>query len=217
MLVQRFEAVGNSRSWECNSSLQRIHYFRVPCHYINMKPHHYLKPDHMRSASTYSLLCCYGNTPFRRRRFIATFSLLSISSRGHFVASHFVARTLSHQLFRRRDTLLPVILSLGLFATRRFVTGTLRRRKTRMTKKHFNLYIGTWMSIIYGSIIYMYVFNCIYYLLEFILTALFIHTVSVTCIYTYRILKYMYYYTTRNVFAFIGNLLQKWRIIHYLA
>ena len=56
------------------------------------------------------------------------------------------------------------------------------------------------------SIIYMYAFNCIYYSLEFLLTALlFIHTVSVSCLYTYHILECMYYYTTINMFAFIAR------------
>ena len=35
----------------------------------------------------------------------------------------------------------------------------------------------------------IYAFNCIYYSLEFIHNALFIHTVSVTCVYIYGILK----------------------------
>ena len=59
------------------------------------------------------------------------------------------------------------------------------------------------------SIIYMYVLIFIYCSLEFILTALFTHTLSVTCIYTYHILKYMYYFTQSNMFAFISNLQQK--------
>ena len=62
-----------------------------------------------------------------------------------------------------------------------------------MTNKYFKFIIYVYLHecvLIYMASI-IYVVNCIDYALEFIHTALFIHTVSVTCTYTYRILKYV--------------------------
>ena len=65
---------------------------------------------------------------FRRCRFVA-----AVSSRVHFVASHFVAGTLRRQPFRRRDTSSPAVLSRGHFVACRFVAGTLHRWSTKKT------------------------------------------------------------------------------------
>ena len=67
----------------------------------------------------------FSSPPFRRRCFVAAVSSPAISSRGHFVARRFVARTLRRQPFRRGDTSSPAISSLGHFVARRFVAGKL--------------------------------------------------------------------------------------------
>ena len=60
-----------------------------------------------------------SSPPFRRRRFVA----IAISSRGHFVANHFVARTLLRHPIRREDTLPRVIMSQGHFVAPPFRRG----------------------------------------------------------------------------------------------
>ena len=74
---------------------------------------------------------------FPSHRFVAVVSSPAISSRRHFVAISFVARTLSCLPFCRVDFLSPANLSRGHFVASYSVAGTLRRPPFCPVDMHF--------------------------------------------------------------------------------